>query len=471
MTVFDTIIRNANVLASEGLVQMDVALDEGRVAALVNPGAGESREVIDGSGLHLLPGAIDIHFHIRAPAFPHRGTVESETRAAAAGGITTLFEMPISKPCCNSAERVGIRRVHFAEHALIDFGLYGAPADLLPERMEAMKAAGVVALKIFTTSPPEGREDEFYGLSYPDEADQLKVLEAAGKVGLPVVVHAESAQLLAAAEQRARTLDLANPDTHPAARPAICESVAVAKLLAMNVQAGAKLHIAHVTSEKTVRVLRAFAGTSDFTAETCPHYLFRTHQDVARVGVFAKINPPVRDKSDQDALWQAIAEGIITHVTTDHAAFSYPEKLAASNDFLAAPPGSPGSEMLVPSMLHAVSEGRLSLEKASNLLSANAAARFGLLNKGRIAVGADGDLILVDLASTTEISSETLHTFARDVAHLYYGARFKGRVRRTIVRGRTVFDGSVVGAPGWGRFASPSVTPQSDKRPDRACNT
>lgn len=456
MTVFDTIIRNATVLTNQGLVQKDVALDESRIAALVTPGAGEAREIIDGSGLHLLPGAIDIHFHIRAPAFPNRGTVESETHAAAAGGITTLFEMPISKPCCNSAERVEMRRRHFGEHALINFGLYGAPSDLSPVKMEAMKAAGVVALKIFTTPAPEGREDEFHGLSYSDEADQLKVLEAAARVDLPVVVHAESAQLLAAAEQRARTMNLASADTHPAARPAICEAVAVAKLLTMNIKAGAKLHIAHVTSEDTIRVLRAFAGTSDFTAETCPHYLFRTHEDVARVGVFAKINPPIRGKSDQDALWQAIADGVISHVTTDHAAFSYAEKVAASKDFLAAPPGSPGSEMLVPSLLNAVSQGRLTLAKAFDLLSTNAATRFGLPDKGRIAPGADGDLILVDLDGTTDIAQQTLHTFARDVAHLYYGARFRGRVRRTIVRGRTVFDGSLVGARGWGQFTSPT---------------
>ena len=456
MTVFDTIIRNADVLTPEGLVGKDVALSGGRIVELLARGTGSARETIDATGQHLLPGAIDIHFHIRAPAFPERGTVESETRAASAGGITTLFEMPITKPCCNTAGRVEFRRAHFAEHAVINFGLYAAPGDLSPASIAAMRDAGIIGFKIFTTAMPEGREDEFYGLSLPDEADQLAAMKAVADTGLPIVVHAESAQLLAAAENTLSGMDPADPESHLAARPAICESVAVAKLLAMNAEAGAKLHIAHVTSAATVAVLRAFAGTSDFSAETCPHYLFRTKDDVARAGVFAKINPPVRTQADQDALWQALADGVITHVTTDHAAFGHAEKLAKAKNFVDAPPGTPGSEILVPAMLDAVARGRIELAHAWRLLSENAAKRFDLAEKGRIVPGADADLILVDLSGETEIRPDTLHSFAKDVAQLYYGARFKGRVLRTIVNGRTVYDGSIVGAPGWGRYTTPS---------------
>jgi dihydropyrimidinase/allantoinase len=459
LTDFETIIRHAEVLTPDGLVSRDVAIADGKIAALLAPGLGSSRQTIDATGKHVLPGAIDIHFHIRAPAFPDRGTVESETRAAAAGGITTLFEMPISKPCCNTAERVEHRRAHFAKHAFIDFGLYAAPGDLEASSVKAMRDAGIVAFKIFTTPAPEGRDDEFSGLSFPDEADQMRALKAAALTGLPIVVHAESAQLLAQGARDAAGMDLADAATHLAARPEICEAVAVAKLLTMNIEARAKLHIAHVTSAMTVDILRLFAGTSDFSAETCPHYLFRTADDVSRAGVFAKINPPVRTKADQDALWSAIADGTITHVTTDHAAFSHAEKLASSTNFLDAPPGSPGSEVLVPGLLDAVASGRLELAHAFDLLSANAARRFGLVNKGRIAPGADADLIVADLAATTTITPETLHSFARDVAHLYYGATFKGRIMRTIVGGRTVFDGAIVGEPGWGRYAIPHASP------------
>ena len=457
MSEYETIIRNAAVLtATHGLQGLDVALADGKIAALLPRGEGSAGRTIDATGQHLLPGAIDIHFHIRAPAYPDRGTVESETRAAAAGGITTLFEMPITKPCCNTAERVQFRRAHFAEHAFINFGLYAAPGDLTDTGVQAMADAGIVAYKIFTTPTPAGRDDEFFGLSFPDEADQMRALKAVAKTGLPIVVHAESAQLLALAATEIAGLDLTNIDTHLASRPALCEAVAVAKLLTLNIEAQARLHIAHVTSALTVEVLRRFAGTSDFSAETCPHYLFRTHEDVRRAGVFAKINPPVRFQADQDALWQAIGDGVITHVTTDHAAFSHAEKLAGARNMVTAPPGSPGSEVLVPSMLDAVARGKVTLEQAVALLSGNAASRFSLPSKGRIAAGADADLMLVDLSGRTTISAATLHTFARDVAQLYHGADFAGRVMRTIVAGETVYDGTIVGHAGSGRYVSPA---------------
>ena len=456
MTEYDTIIRNAAVLTPEGLGDYDLAIAGGKIAALLPRGTGEATNVIDGTGQHLLPGAIDIHFHIRAPAYPERGTVASETRAAAAGGITTLFEMPITKPCCNTAERVELRRAHFAEHAFINFSMFGAPGDLDPSSIAGMADAGAIAFKMFTTRAPEGRDDEFTGLAFPDEADQMLALKAVAPSGLPLVVHAESAQLLTLAEQATRRLDLSDTETHLLARPDMCEAVAVAKLLTMNMEARAKLHIAHVTSALTVDILRRFKGTSDFSAETCPHYLFRTHHDIKRAGVFGKINPPVRTQADQDALWSAISDGTITHVTTDHAAFSHAEKLAGAHNMIDAPPGSPGSEVLVPSMLDAVSQGRLSLQHAMALLSGNAASRFALPGKGRIEVGTDADLILVDLAAVTEISADTLLSFARDVAHLYYGARFNGRVTRTLVSGRSAFDGTVVGKPGWGHYARPA---------------
>lgn len=466
MSEYETIIRNAAVLtATQGLQGLDVALADGKIAALLPRGEGSAAGTIDATGQHLLPGAIDIHFHIRAPAYPDRGTVESETRAAAAGGITTLFEMPITKPCCNTAERVQFRRAHFAEHAFVNFGLYAAPGDLTDTGVQAMADAGIVAYKIFTTPAPAGRDDEFFGLSFPDEADQMRALRAVAKTGLPIVVHAESAQLLALAATEIAGLDLTNIDTHLASRPALCEAVAVAKLLTLNIEAQARLHIAHVTSALTVEVLRRFAGTSDFSAETCPHYLFRTHEDVRRAGVFAKINPPVRFQADQDALWQAIGDGVITHVTTDHAAFSHAEKLAGASNMVTAPPGSPGSEVLVPSMLDAVARGKVTLEQAMALLSGNAASRFGLPSKGRIAPGADADLMLVDLSARTTISAATLHTFARDVAQLYHGAEFTGRVMQTIVAGKSVYDGTIQGQPGWGRYTSPdrAAHPQSTR--------
>jgi len=452
---FDLLIRNGIAATAAGTRPADVAVQGGKVAALLQPGeAAEARETVDARGLHVLPGAVDIHFHIRAPAFPERGTVESETRAAAAGGITTLFEMPISKPCCATPELVRMRREHFAEHAYINFGLYAAPGDLKPSSLAAMAAEGIIGFKMFTTAAPEGRRDEFEGLAFPNEADQFEVLTRVAETGLPLVVHAESADILLRSEARAEALDLARASTHEAARPALAEAIAVAKLLEMNIRAGARLHIAHVTSAATLAVLRRYRGSSDFSAETCPHYLLRTSDDVERAGVYGKVNPPIRGKADQDALWAALADGTLRHITTDHASFAYAEKRAAEGNFLTGPPGVPGSEVLVPMALDAVSRGVLTLEQAVALIAGNGADRFSLPGKGRLAAGADADLILVDMAGATVIDPARLLTHARQTAQLYAGATFKGRVVRAIVAGNTVAKaGTIVAASPLGRYA------------------
>ncbi|SHI66176.1 dihydroorotase [Wenxinia saemankumensis] len=455
----DLVVTGGEVLLPDGPAWVDVSVAGGRVQGLHAPGtAPPAPETVNATGLTVLPGIVDIHFHVRAPAYPERGTVLSETRAAAAGGVTTLFEMPISKPCCATPGIFEDRRAHFAEHAVVDFGLYAAPGDMTEATRDRFLDLGAIAFKIFTTPAPPGRGDEFDGLAFPGEADQLRALELLAGTGRPVVVHAESASLLAHFEAAARaTRDPASGYTHNAARPAVCESVAVAKLLAMNIRAGAKLHIAHVTSAETVAVLRAFAGTSDFTAETCPQYLFATEDDVDRAGVFAKVNPPIRTRTDQDALWQAIADGIITHVTTDHAPFAFDEKNAAAGDFFAAPPGSPGIETLLPAMLDAVAAARLTLKQAHDLCCANGARLYGLApRKGTLLPGADADMALVDLAGETQVRRGGLVSHARDVAHLWDGRVFRGRVARTLLAGRTVWDGAeVTGAEGAGRFVRP----------------
>ena len=323
-------LRNGTLLVKGGAILGIAAVDD----------IVDASQTIDATGQHILPGLIDIHCHIRAPAYPQRGTVSSETRACAAGGITTVFEMPITNPCCNTPEQVAIRREHFAASAHVDFGLYGAPLTLTEGAVDALADSGIIAFKIFTTPAPPGREVEFAGLAWPSEADQFRALQLIARTGLPVVVHAESADILAAAPQ----LDPTDARSHGLSRPPLAEALAAAKLLTLNITAQAKLHIAHVTSAATVDILRRFSGTSDFTAETCPHYLRYTESDVARVGVAAKINPPIRHAADREALWQAIADGIITQVTTDHAGFSAAEKAAHADNFLTAPPGHPGTE-------------------------------------------------------------------------------------------------------------------------------
>lgn len=447
----DLAITGGTLVTPEGERPGTVLVAGGLIAGIAAPGESfDAAQTVDAAGQHILPGLIDIHCHIRAPAYPQRGTVESETAACAAGGITTVFEMPITNPCCNTPDEVAMRRDHFAGRAHVDFGLYAAPLTLTEAAVDALAGSGIVAFKIFTTPAPPGREVEFAGLAWPNEADQFRALCLIARTGLPVVVHAESADILAAAPQ----LDPADARSHGLSRPPLAEALAVAKLLTMNITARAKLHIAHVTSAATVDVLRRFQGSSDFSAETCPHYLRYTEDDVARVGVAAKINPPIRVAADREALWQAIADGIITHVTTDHAGFSAAEKAAHATNFLTAPPGHPGTECMLPAMLDAAAQGRITLRQATRLLSQNAAERFGLPDRGRLEPGARADLIMIDRKAQTRVTESSLTTAAAPIARLSHGEVFQGRLSRTWLAGKTIWEGQVSG-PQTGHFVTP----------------
>ena len=457
--VYDVVIRGGTVVTEDGVQLADVAVTSGRIAALLKPGTETAAsEVIEASGLHVLPGAVDIHFHVRAPAYPERGTVSSETKAAAAGGVTTLFEMPISKPCCATPEVFRNRRDLFADQAYVDFALYGAPGTLDPINVAGMVEEGAIGFKIFMTEAPKGRDDEFIGLCLPQEGPLLEALHLVADSGLVTSVHAESSPLLKYFTDKLLKTGRNDPSTHGESRPPVVEALAIAKLLTLNQQAGASLHVAHVTSRMAVDTIRMFQEQGmNVTAETCPQYLLFTEAELAKFGSYAKINPPLRTMDDQEALWDALKDGTLSSVATDHSPFTVEEKEKARTDIWAAPPGAPGIEELVPGMLNAVANGRLSIQQAVALMSTNGAKRFGLYpRKGVIAVGADADFAVVDLNSETVIRKEELYTQARLGDHLYDGMTFQGKIDRTILAGRTIFDGKIVGQPGQGKFLPPS---------------
>ena len=457
--VYDVVIRGGTVVTEDGVQLADVAVTSGRIAALLKPGTETAAsEVIEASGLHVLPRAVDIHFHHRAPAYPERGTVSSETKAAAAGGVTTLFEMPISKPCCATPEVFRNRRDLFADQAYVDFALYGAPGTLDPINIAGMVEEGAIGFKIFMTEAPKGRDDEFIGLCLPQEGPLLEALHLVADSGLVTSVHAESSPLLQYFTDKLLKTGRNDPSTHGESRPPVVEALAIAKLLTLNQQAGASLHVAHVTSRMAVDTIRMFQEQGmNVTAETCPQYLLFTEAELAKFGSYAKINPPLRTMDDQEALWDALKDGTLSSVATDHSPFTVEEKEKARTDIWAAPPGAPGIEELVPGMLNAVANGRLSIQQAVALMSTNGAKRFGLYpRKGVIAVGADADFAIVDLNSETVIRKEELYTQARLGDHLYDGMTFQGKIDRTILAGRTIFDGKIVGQPGQGKFLPPS---------------
>ncbi len=455
----DLAITGGQVITAYGRFMADIGTADGRIISLTAPGTLlAATETIDASGMLVLPGAIDIHFHARTPAYPERGDFYTETRAAAAGGVTTVFEMPISKPGCATPEIFRNRRRLIEELAIIDVALFGAPGTLDRDDVLGMAAEGAIAFKIFMHRAPLGREDEFIGICLTEDDQLYETLLLVKETGRRLVVHCESDSMLEAGLARMQAEGRTDLQAHMDSRPPVVEAVGVARLLTMAEDVGTLVHVAHVSSAHALQLIRRFQRDGvNVTAETCPHYLFFDENDYLRLGPYAKVNPPLRSAEDQQALWQGLADGTINVVTTDHGPYLVAEKERGWQGVWLAPSGLPGVQTRVPIMMTAALQGRLSLERVVQLISTEPARLFGLApRKGTIAPGADADFCIYDPRPATVMRREQMWSQARDIDKLYEGISLQGQVVATVYRGRLIFrEGEILAQAGSGGFIGP----------------
>lgn len=435
-----------------------IVVRDGRIAELLPPGTSfAAARTIAARGLHVLPGIIDTHVHTRHPGAEAREDFQSGTAAAAAGGITTLFEMPISRTPTNSARNLSARVAAMTPQAHIDFALYaGAGHQNIPQLRE-LAEAGCVAFKTFLQPPPEGRDDEFVGLWCTDENRLREVMDAVRRTGLRQCFHCEHPGIFNALQGRLETLGQTTGRAHAESRPAAAEEVSAAIVLALAAERGMPIGIVHASSPRTARLAAdARLRGVNVTVETCPHYLFLTADDLDRLGPYAKCNPPLRTREEQDGLWSAIREGHIEYVGSDHSPFLAEDKERHGDQIFKAPPGIAGLDIFVPLMLTAVNAGRLSLPQVSAVCSEHASFVFSLPAKGRLLPGSDADFTIVDLKKKWRFDRSKAFSRSRANMAVYDGMALKGRVVSTIVRGVTVYeDGQIVGPVGHGRFVRP----------------
>lgn len=445
----DLVITGGLLVSPGATIPAAIAVDQGRIVAIGQPDTlAPARETIDATGLHVLPGAIDVHVHVREPGFSHKETWTSATRAAAVGGVTTVFDMPNTNPPTASVAALEQKHAIAAGQALVDFGLYGLIGETNLGELEAMAAGGAASFKLYM-----GSENPL--VPCPCDGAVVEAFEILARLGIRCTVHAENTPLLTWRGERLRAAGRTDAAAHLAQHVDLAAVEAVSRTAAFAEWTGAKVHIAHESTRHSLPHIRfAKERGVDLTVETCPHYLLLSTDDGARLGEnFLRVKPPVREPGHAGPLWDALLDGTIDMLSTDHAPHLRSEKTRPV--IWDCAPGFPGVETAMVLMLAEVFRGRLTLGHYVRMACEAPAKAFGLWpRKGVLAVGSDADIVLVDMTETGRITADALHSIGN--ATPFEGFAIHGRPVRTLVRGATVaLDGRPVGTPGWGRAVSP----------------
>ncbi|OLE45155.1 MAG: allantoinase [Candidatus Rokubacteria bacterium 13_1_20CM_2_68_19] len=446
----DLVIRGGRLVSSTAIMSAGIAIEGGVIVAISRDDAlPDSRETIDATGKYVLPGVIDPHVHFRSPGYEYKEDWASGTAAAACGGVTTVFEMPNSDPPTSTVDALQIKQQIASRDAYVDYGVYGLLGQQNLGDLPGLARHGVIGLKCFMGNNPIG---------HIDDGAMLEGLEIAASLGLRVTVHAENATIIERKTGRLRASGRRDPLAHLESRPAVCAVDAVERAVAFAEAAGAQVHIAHEGCKDALPIIRAakHRGVA-VTAETCPHYLLLTAEDMHRVGPVLRVNPPVRAAGHAEPLWSGLADGVIDMLATDHAPHAIPEKTA--DDIWDCVSGFGGLETAIPLLLTEVNRGRITLEQYVTWSSLAPARVWGLYpRKGVLDVGSDADIVIVDLAQEATIRADRFQSKSKITP--FEGFRTKGQPVCTIVRGRVVMrDGALEGRPGWGRLVTSHRAP------------
>jgi dihydroorotase len=441
----DLVIRGGTVVSADSAFRADVAVKDGLIAAVGAPDAmPAAKETLDASSLHVMPGAIDVHVHFRDPGYPHKEDWESGTAAAAFGGVTTVFDMPNTIPATGTAEILAAKHRIAAEKAHVDFGLYGLLGEDTIANVPALIEGGVIGFKLYMGNT-------FGKIPSPSTGGMLEAFEVVAPTGKRIGLHAETNSIMERRQTRLTAAGRTDPLAHLASRPALVAVEAVSRACILSEWTGARIHILHISSAEELRPLReAKARGVEVTGETCPQYLMLSADDYARLGSVIRVNPPVREKSNQDPLWTALLDGTVDMVATDHAPHTPEEK--TRNDIWSVDCGFPGVETQMPAMLTAVNAGRMSIADYVRWSSFNPARQWGLYpRKGAIQVGSDADIAVVDVGRSWTIDDS--RTQSRSKISPWHGRAVKGLPIHTLVRGRFVMRDRALQPEtrGWGR--------------------
>lgn len=455
--MFDTLISGGMVVNESGEVRADVAITEGRIAAIGAPGTlNGASDVIEADGLAVLPGVIDVHVHFREPGMTHKEDWSTGSHAAALGGVTTVFDMPNTNPPVDTVAHFEQKRALAEAKSVVDFGIYGLLGEGNLDQLEPLARAGVCGFKLFLGNTTGD-------LPCPGDGAVLEGFEILARLGLRCSIHAENSPILFWRQNKMKAAGRNDPLAHLAARTDIVAIEALTRSAVLAEWTGARIHIVHESCAASLPYIAFFKGRGvDMTVETLPQYLYLAAEDMLEPGgAVIRMNPPIRQRAHQEPLWAGLASGLIDMIATDHAPHAVEEKQGPTIWEIAC--GFPGVQTSLPLMLEAVAAGRMRLPDVVRLMSAAPARAFGLADrKGAIAIGRDADIALVDLARPQLIRAADLAS--RGKVTPYDGWTVRGTVMRTLVRGQTVaLNGEVVGAAGSGQLVRPQMPPPAPR--------
>jgi dihydropyrimidinase len=447
-------IKNGIVVTSTDTYQADLLIEEGKIISIGKmPDISDAEVVIDASGLYVFPGAVDEHTHM---SMPFNGTEslpwETETVAAAVGGTTTIVDFALQAKGSSLADTIRKWQTRAAENTAIDYNLHVAITDLTNEIMEEIPTAvksGVSTFKLFMA---------YKGELMVDDSTMFRMLQKAKEVGALVMVHAENGDVISLLQQQLLAEGKTEPYYHAVSRPIDIETEATHRAIKLAKAAGSPIFIVHVSGgEPAQEIRRARASGQPVFAETCPQYLFLDETYLALPGFEGAkyvCSPPLRERSQQEQLWNAITDGTLQTIGTDHCSFDFKnQKNLGRNDFSKIPNGGNGIEHWIPLLFtYGVKAGKITLNQFIELISANPAKFMGLYpRKGTIAIGSDADLVLFDPKVEQTITAAS-HLQGSDY-NFYEGRQVQGAARHVLLRGEVIVkNGIYVGSLSQGQF-------------------
>jgi dihydroorotase len=435
---YDLIVRGGIVVNQAGEGLRDIGVTAGKIAAIGDLARASAGETIEARGLHVLPGVIDTQVHFREPGLTQKEDLETGSRSAVLGGVTAVFEMPNTNPTTTSAEALAdkLARGHHRMHC--DFAFYmGGTRENTRELPELERLPGCCGVKVFVGSSTGS-------LLVEDDEGLRNILKA---IRRRAAFHSEDEYRL---RERKDQRIAGDPRSHPVWRDETVALQCTQRLIALARETGKRVHVLHITSAREIEYLAAHKDVA--SVEVTPHHLtLAAPECYERLGTLAQMNPPVRDASHRAALWRGLDQGIVDVLGSDHAPHTRAEK---AKPYPESPSGMTGVQTLVPLMLDHINAGKLTLQRFVDLTSAGPNRLFGIAGKGRIAVGYDADLTIVDLKRRATITDAGVGSRAGWTP--YDGVTVTGWPVGTVVRGqRVMWEGEVV-TPGRGeamRFA------------------